>query len=235
LKFVANCRGASDLNLLLIESERNSSGWLADRLPEYGFVPRRVASLELGMRNGMAQQAKAVIVELEGAVRCGPDFARFARNQGLEQPLVLLAAHGGWRDRVDSLDAGADDFMIKPVRVEEIAARLRMILRRGAGSAGDRVVAGGIAIDLKARTAQLDGRALALTRHEFRLLRVLLLQADQVISHSEIHDQLYAHDRERTMNAVEVHIARLRRKLGMNMIRSVRGVGYMLVTSDSMQ
>jgi two-component system OmpR family response regulator len=185
------------------------------------------------LRSGLAKQSMAIIAEIGTSGPAGPDLVRYARSQGLNQPLVLLCAHGGWRERVDNLDAGADDCMFKPVRAEEVAARLRVILRRCAGSAKDRLVAGGLSLDLKARTAEQDGQVLALTRHEFRLLRALMLQVGQVLSHSALHDQLYEHDRARTHNAVEVHIARLRRKLEQSTIRSVRGVGYMLLAETS--
>lgn len=216
------------MNLLLIESDRNSTGWLAERLPEWGFVPRRASSTQHALSSGLASQAVAMIIDMGPAGLPGCELIRPLRAAGHNQPLMLLSPHGGWRDKVDCLDAGADDYLIKPVRAEEVAARLRVILRRCAGSAEDCVRAGALELNLKARTASVGGQPLDLTRNEYRLLRILMLQANQIIPPEQIREQLYPGMAARSLNAVEVHVARLRRKVGEDHIRTVRGVGYML-------
>lgn len=158
----------------------------------------------------------------------GISFVRELRSRGHEQPVLMLTARGDWQQKVDGLNAGADDYVVKPVRPEELIARLHALLRRVAGQAGSRIVAGPLVIDPQARTALLDGFALELTQIEFRLLHLFALRAGHVLSHAEIQDHLYLSAQSRSANAVEVHIARLRRKIGHEAIRTIRGLGYRL-------
>jgi two-component system OmpR family response regulator len=217
------------LQLLLIEDDRNSGGWLADRLAGSGIVTRSAGSSEQALRDGSAARSEAVIVDAGMAGSEGDRHVRPLRNGGIDQPLMVLSARGSWRDRVASLDAGADDYLIKPVRAEEVAARLRAIIRRSAGRAHDRLQAGGIELDLKARMASHDGIPIDLTRNEYLLLRLFLLRPGAVLAYGEIRDHLYKEPGERSLNAIEVHVARLRGKIGRTRIRTVRGVGYSFV------
>lgn len=212
--------------LLVIDGEHGSADWVASSLSGLGFRPIKATSPQEALRNGLANRAEAMIVDITGAAPEAAEFVRPLRAAGLWQPLLILSERGHWREKVRSLDSGADDFIVKPARAEEIAARIRAIVRRNAGSAHEMIVAGDLELDLKARIVSLKGEVLDLTRNEFRLLRAFVLRAEDVISHQEIHALLYPTAPERSLNAVEVHIARLRRKIGRSRIRTVRGMGY---------
>jgi two-component system, OmpR family, response regulator len=214
------------MHLLLIDCTRDSPGCLAGRLAGFGCVVRKEHDLDRAIRDGRAIDTSVIVIDTGHRARLGAPYVRALREAGLEQPIAVLSAQSDWRERVASLDAGADDYMVKPMRAEEMEARLRAIIRRAAGSARDRIAAGGIEIDLKSRSATLAGREVALTRNEFRLLRLFLLDPERSYSCEEIGRLLYTDRRARSGNAVEVHIARLRRKIGRERIRTVRGVGY---------
>ncbi len=142
---------------------------------------------------------------------------------------MILSPIGNWRDKVDCLNCGADDFLFKPIRGEEVTARLRAVIRRFAGRSTDRMRAGDIELDLKARSAWIGGDPLDLTRNEFRLLRLFVMRSERFLSGEELLGQLYARKQDRSTNSVEVQIARLRRKIGKGRIQTLRGVGYRLV------
>jgi len=216
------------MRLLLIEHDRTFGGWLAERLSASGFGVIRNDSAEQALRDGFMERATAVIIDVGPSGLEGPALIRPIREAGHEQPVLILSARAGWREKVESLDAGADDYLIKPVRPEEVAARLRAVIRREAGSCNDRIALGEIELDLKGMNAWLAGQLLELTRNEFRLLRLFLLREGRVLAHHEIRDHLYANARDRSLNAVEVHVARLRRKIGRDKIRTIRRVGYRL-------
>ena len=220
------------MQVLLIEMDPASSGWLGERLPQAGFATRLANSPGQALLDDFAQGVAAIIVDIGQGEPKAFAVTEFLRKAGLCQPLVILAAHGDWRDKVDCLDAGADEYLLKPVRTEEIAARLRTIIRRCAGNPTDRIMVGDIELDLKAKCAWRAGECLDLTRNEFRLLCLFLLRPDHVMSHEEIRAQLYTGKGKCSLNAIEVQISRLRRKVGQDRIRSVRGIGYRYVIGD---
>lgn len=221
------------LQLLLIEEDRDFGCWLSDRLQDSGFITRESGSAEQALRSGLAARSSAVIVNLGAFGQAGARHVRPLRDAGVWQPLIVLSSQCHWRERVECLDAGADDYLTKPVRAEEVAARLRAIIRRSAGSTGDCIVSGDIEIDIKGRSARLGGEPLDLTRNEFRLLRLFILNQERVLTHDELRGKLYAQPSGRSHNAVEVNVARLRRKIGRNAIRTVRGLGYRFVANAS--
>ena len=141
-------------------------------------------------------------------------------------PLIVLSAAGDWRAKVECLDAGADDYLVKPVRSEEVAARVRAVVRRALGNTTNRFMVGDFVFDLSSKCAWLGERCLDLTSTEFRLLRLFLMRPEDVHSHEEIHEALHRGGSHCSPNAVEVQIARLRRKIGKAMIQTVRGMGY---------
>jgi two-component system OmpR family response regulator len=217
------------MQLLLIEDERACSDWLAERLAVSGFVVTRVASRTQALTSGAVNCADAIVLDLGSRCAEGRNAVQRIREDGFDQPLLLLSPHGSWREKVECLNAGADDFMVKPVRAEEVTARLRAIIRRFAGCATDRMKSGDAELDLKARRAWLAGEPLDLTRNEFRLMRLFVMRPERFLSSEELLEQLYANKRDRGTNTVEVQIARLRRKIGKDRIQTLRGVGYRLV------
>jgi two-component system OmpR family response regulator len=212
--------------LLLIDQGSSAGDVLAQRLASSGFLPHVCDSTAEAAASPLRESATALLLDqgLEA-----PDAAvaiAQLRAAGMAQPLVALSARDDWRERVAALDAGADDFVVKPVRSEEVAARLRAAIRRHAGGCSERLAVGDIALDLRARCAWQSGRPLALTRNEFRLLRLFALAPEGFLSKNQIADALWPGDRTISGNAVEVLVARLRQKLGTGRILTARGLGY---------
>lgn len=219
------------MHLLLIEDEAGSSGMLADRLMRCGFKPQRVSSAQAAIEAAKEDRAAALVYDQSHNGLPAAIAVRPLRDAGVELPLIVLSPRGDWRDKVESLDAGADDYLVKPIHSEEVAARLRAVIRRTAGLSSDRIRFGNIEVGLKARCAWLEGQCLNLTRSEFALLRQFMLRKDDTLTRDEIGAAVSAHE-TLSPNAVEVLITRLRRKLGPDRIRTVRGIGYRLVALD---
>jgi two-component system OmpR family response regulator len=168
----------------------------------------------------------AVILDLGLPDGSGLELLRHWRNQRIETPMLILTARGSWQDKVEGLNAGADDFVVKPVRFEELLARLNALFRRQQASRAITITAGDLVLDPLARTVTLAGAPLMLSKQEFRLLHLFLRRAGQVLSQTDILEDLYALDDEREPNTVEVLIGRLRRKIGRERITTLRGLGY---------
>lgn len=217
------------MQLLLIEDWRNPADWLADHLGHSGFVVTRYGTAREALESNVARAVEAIVLDIGLGHADGQDCVRRLRDGGLDQPLLILSPESNWREKVDCLNLGADDFLVKPIRAEEVTARLRAIIRRFAGCATDRMKAGDAELDIKARRAWIAGEPLDLTRNEFRLLRLFIMRPDRFVSSDELLSQLYARKQDRGTNSVEVQIARLRRKIGKNRIQTLRGVGYRLV------
>lgn len=214
------------MQLGLVGDDRDNSDLLAGRLIDAGYLVHRIGSVDDALRHDATDAISAFLFDLGGGSRQAAHFVAPLRKAQVAQPLLVLSSRGDWREKVDCLDAGADDYVIKPVRSEEIVARLRAIIRRSAGSHSNRLRSGDLTLDIQARCAWLGTRCLDLTRSEFRLLRLFLFQPDRTLSQQEIGNHLYSTGTLVSPNAVEVQIARLRRKVGQLRIRTVRGVGY---------
>lgn len=220
------------MNLGLIGDDLDNSDWLEGRLANSGFAVQRMSSLHEALRKDPGSSLSALAFDLGSNSAPAAHYVKALRQAQFAQPILVLSTRGDWREKVDSLDAGADDYVIKPVRSEEIVARLLAIIRRSAGNHSNRLEMGDLTLDLKARCAWLGSRCLDLTRSEFRLLRLFLFQSDRILSHQEIRNQLYSCDAPVSVNAVEVQIARLRRKVGQDRIKTVRGVGYRFISAE---
>lgn len=220
------------MNLLLIEDEAGSSDLLVERLAGCGFWTTRVRSCDEALQSAGSQRAKAIVVDQTHGNTAAAASIKSLRENGIVQPVLVLSPRGDWRDKVEALDAGADDYAIKPVRSEEVAARLRAVIRRSAGQSSDRILLGGLDLDLKGQCAWLHGRCLNLTRNEFRLLRALMLADSKPVSREEISAALSPRATGLSDNGVEVQVARLRRKVGSEVIRTVRGIGYRIAVPN---
>ena len=173
----------------------------------------------------------ALLVDWQLPNGSGIDWVRTLRRRGLSTPILMLTARDRLGDRINGLDAGADDYLVKPFEPEEMAARLRAVCRRSAGSASDLRRIGAVEIELSGRTARLEGRRVELTAREWAVLEALVLRAGRIVSKTDLDALVLGNDAEVVSNALEVHISALRRKLGRELIETVRGMGYRLATT----
>ncbi|MGB7654864.1 MAG: response regulator transcription factor [Novosphingobium sp.] len=216
------------MQLLVIEDEAGASDALVARLTNSGFRATSVMTCAEAAAKGGSRHFFAALIDHTDPATSPAALVQPLREGGISQPIIVLSPRSHWRDKVDTLDAGADDYAIKPIHSDEVAARLRAVIRRSSGLASDRVVFGGLDLDLKARCAWLHGRCLNLSRSEFRMLRLLVLANYQPVSREEVVAALSNDGSGSSRNAVEVLVSRLRQKLGGELIRTVRGVGYSL-------
>lgn len=175
---------------------------------------------------------EAVIVDLGLPDGSGLDLIRKARARGTKGMILIVTARGRIADRIAGLDAGADDYMVKPIDLEELSARLRAIERRLAGRQGERRVFGELIIDPQAQTVSLRGEPIEVTAQEFALLMALIRRPGAIVSRAKIEEALYNWDNAVESNIIEVQIHRLRRKLGAGTIKTHRGLGYRLTEPD---
>jgi two-component system, OmpR family, response regulator len=216
------------MRILLVEDDRDIAQRLANRLALHGFVVEQAHDAETAMGWPDAEGLTALVVDIGLPGFNGIDLVRFWRSRELSTPILILTARGSWQEKVEGLNAGADDYVVKPVHAEEIAARLHALIRRTGGHAAARMRAGSVALDPSARAAWLDDVPLELTQTEYRLLHLFMLRPGHVLGQDDIINHLYPAGDVRDRNTVEVHIGRLRRKIGRAAIGTVRGLGYRL-------
>lgn len=214
------------MRLLLVEDDPELGRRLSERLCGADFAVELATSRSAAEDWPDVAQMAAIILDLGLPDGSGLDLLRHWRDQRVETPILILTARGSWQDKVEGLNAGADDFVVKPVRFEELLARLNALFRRQQGTRATAIEAGDLVLDSLARTAMQGGAALALSRQEFRLLHLFMRRAGQVLSQTDILDDLYALDDDRDRNTAEVLIGRLRRKIGRTRITTLRGMGY---------
>ena len=214
------------MRLLVVEDDPELGRRLSERLRGADFAVELATSRSQAEDWPDVDHMAAVILDLGLPDGSGLDLLRQWRDRRVETPILILTARGSWQDKVEGLNAGADDFVVKPVRFEELLARLNALFRRQQGSRATTMVAGDLTLDPLARSAALAGEPVSLSRQEFRLLHLFVRRAGQVLSQADILDDLYALDDEREPNTVEVLIGRLRRKIGHTRITTLRGSGY---------
>lgn len=214
------------MRLLLVEDDEQLSVRLAGRLREAGFAVDVAGSRSLAEDWPDMDKIAAVILDLGLPDGTGLDLLRHWRARRVACPILILTARGAWQDKVEGLNLGADDFVVKPVRFEELLARIHALLRRREGTRSTTLAAGGLVLDPTAGEARLDGQPLNLSRQEFKLLHLFLRQPGRVLSQADIVEHIYDLTTHRDLNAVEVLVSRLRRKIGADRIRTLRGLGY---------
>lgn len=216
------------MRIVLVEDDPELGRRLSERLVKAGFAVDWVQTMATARDWPDLKLTAAVILDLGLPDGDGLDLLRHWRAAGEHVPVLILTARGNWRDKVEGLNCGADDFVVKPIRFEELLARLHALSRRGRGDGGNAVSSGDLTLDPVARIATLGSAPLDLSRKEFALLHLFLRRAGHIIAQDDILEQLYALEAERDRNAVEAHVSRLRRKIGRHRIRTVRGLGYRL-------
>lgn len=216
------------MRVLMVEDEAGIARDVLRALTHAGFAAEHLADGAAAWERGGTEPFDAAILDLNLPGIDGLSLLRRWRAEGVRFPILVLSARASWSVRVEAIDAGADDYLVKPFAMEELLARLRAILRRGAGMAGNLLQAGGLALDTRARRLTSEGRPVELTPLEFRLVAYLLHHAGRAVHQTELMEHLYADEADRQDNAVEALIARLRRKIGAAAIRTRRGHGYVI-------
>ncbi len=214
------------MRILVVEDEAVLSRQLADALGAAGYAVDCAADGERGDFLAQTEPYDAVLLDLGLPKIDGLTLLRRWREAGVRVPVLVLTARGSWNEKVQGIDGGADDYVAKPFRMEEVLARLRALIRRASGQIAPELRCGAIALDPRIAKVTIDGVPVRLTGHEFRVLSYLMHQRGRVVSQSELTDHIYAQSLDRDSNTVEVFIARLRRKLGASAIETVRGLGY---------
>lgn len=217
------------MRVLLVEDEVVLRSQLKQMLELAGYAVDEAQDGLAALHLGATEPYDVVVLDLGLPLLDGLTLLQRWRGQGLVMPVLILTARDGWHEKVAGIDAGADDYLAKPFHTEELLARLRALVRRSHGLASPLLQQGDITLDTRSGTVTLKGSTVGLTAHEYRLLAYLMHRAGQVVSRSELVEHLYAQDFDRDSNTVEVFVGRLRRKLGADLIETVRGMGYRLV------
>ena len=220
------------MRVLLAEDDPLLGDGLRAGLKQQGFQVDWVRDGEAAERELRAQPYAAAVLDLGLPRMDGLEVLAAIRRARVAMPVLVLTARDAVSDRILGLDAGADDYVVKPVDLGELAARLRALVRRAHGRPGENLTAGDVVLDPASRAVRRAGEPVSLSAREFDLLHAFMLNAGRVLTREQLERHLYAWGEEVESNAVEVHVHNLRRKLGAALIRTVRGVGYILPGTD---
>ena len=218
------------MRILVVEDEAELNAQLQTMLREAGYAVDAVSDGQEALYMGKENPFDLAVVDLGLPALGGIEVIRRWREQQRKFPVLILTARGRWQEKVEGLEAGADDYMVKPFHQEELLARVRALLRRAAGAIRNEIHSGPLVLDTTTQTVQIDGKPLELTAYEYRLLEYLLLNPGKVISKTELTEHIYDQDFDRDSNVIEVFIARLRKKIDpsgkIRPIETLRGRGY---------
>ena len=214
------------MRVLVAEDEASLAKQLVAALGRAGYAVDHAADGERADLLGHDENYDAVVLDLGLPKVDGLTLLRRWREAGQTMPVLVLTARGSWHEKVLGIDSGADDYMAKPFRMEELLARLRALIRRSSGQINPELRCGTLALDSRSGKVTLEGAEVKLTSHEFRVLSYLMHHRGRVVSQGELTEHIYSQSFDRDSNTVEVFIARLRRKLGPSLIETVRGLGY---------
>lgn len=220
------------MRVLVVEDEPDLARQLTTALSDAGYVVDLASDGEEGHFLGDTEPYDAAVLDLGLPGVDGITVLERWRRDGRTLPVLILTARDRWSEKVAGFDAGADDYLAKPFYMEELLARLRALVRRAAGHANDELECGPLRIDTRGARVTVDGNPIKLTAQEYRLLSYLTRHQGKVVSRTELTEHLYDQDFDLDSNTIEVFVGRLRRKLGVNLIRTVRGLGYCLTRSD---
>jgi two-component system OmpR family response regulator len=214
------------MRILVVEDETRLLKQLSTALAQAGYAVDAAADGERADFLCQTERYDAAVLDLGLPKIDGLTLIRRWRDAGLTLPVLVLTARGSWHEKVQGIDGGADDYVAKPFRMEEVLARLRALIRRSSGQMAAELRCGPIVLDPRAARVTVQGAPVRLTSHEFRVLSYLMHHRGKVVSQTELSDHIYAENFDRDSNTVEVFVARLRRKLGPSAIVTVRGLGY---------
>ncbi len=216
------------MRLLVIEDDKDLNRQLTTALQQAGYVVDSAFDGEEGHFLGDTEPYDAVLLDIGLPKLDGISVLERWRQDGRKMPVLMLTARDRWGDKVQGFDAGADDYVAKPFHMEEVLARLRALMRRAAGHATSEFVCGPVRLDTKAGRVIVDGNPVRLTSHEYRLLAYMMHHTGRIVSRTELVEHLYDQDFDRDSNTIEVFIGRLRKKLGVDIIQTIRGLGYLI-------
>ena len=214
------------MRLLVVEDDPDLSRQLTDILCAQGYAVDSATDGEEAEYLGEVEPYDAVVLDLGLPVKDGVSVLESWRNKGLTMPVLILTARGQWSEKVSGFDAGADDYLTKPFQMEELQARLRALIRRSAGHASSILTCGPVSLDTRNAEVRVNDEPVALTGHEYKLLSYLIHHSDKIISRTELTEHIYDQHFDRDSNTIEVFVGRLRKKLGIDVIKTVRGLGY---------
>ena len=216
------------MRLLVVEDDKTLNQQIVTALERAGYAVDRAFDGEEAQFLGETEPYDAVILDLGLPNVDGVSVLNRWRAAGLKMPVLILTARDRWSDKVQGFDAGGDDYVTKPFHIEELLARVRALLRRATGHATSELVCGSVRLDTRSGRVAVAGNAVRLTSHEYRLLSYLMHHAGRIVSRGELTEHLYDQDFDRDSNTIEVFVGRLRKKLGVDVIQTVRGLGYMV-------
>jgi len=216
------------MRLLLAEDEMVLSDQIKRVLSMEGHVVDLAHDGEDAMHLGATEPYDMIILDIGLPSRDGISVLKQWRSDGMAKPVLILTARDGWSERVDGLDAGADDYMTKPFHMQELSARVRAMLRRAAGNVKPAFEKDGMSYDLRTGRVTVDGFPIDLTSQEAAVLSYLVHNAGRLISRTELSEHIYEYDGDRDSNTIAVFVTRLRKKLGPDLIKTIRGRGYMI-------
>lgn len=219
------------MRILVVEDDLDLSRQLSAALAEANYAVDVAHDGEEGHYLGEGEPYDAIILDLGLPTVDGVTVLKRWRDAGLNMPVLILTARDGWSEKVAGFDAGADDYVTKPFRVEEVLARLRALIRRAAGHASPELECNGVRLDTRNSRVSVDGAPVKLTAHEFKVLSYLMHHRDEVVSRTELTEHIYEQDFDKDSNTIEVFVGRLRKKTRGDLIETVRGLGYRLVDS----
>ena len=218
------------MRLLVIEDDATLRETLTAKLRDAGFAIEQAADGKEGLYFALEYPIDLAIIDIGLPEMSGLDIIREVRKQGKSYPILILTARDRWEDKVDGLDAGADDYVVKPFQFEEVIARVNALVRRSGGWASSIMTAGPISLDLSRQEVKVNDVVIELTSYEYKIIEYLIVRAGQVISKTELTERLYDQDFERDSNVIEVFVGRLRKKLDpdntIQPIETLRGRGY---------
>jgi two-component system OmpR family response regulator len=214
------------MRILIAEDEASIARQLAGALADAGYAVDVASDGTRADFLAQTEQYDAILLDLGLPAVDGLTLLRAWRDLGIAVPVLVLTARGSWHEKVQGIDGGADDYVAKPFRIEEVLARLRALIRRASGRVTTELRCGAVTLDVRGARVAVGGVPVKLTSHEFRVLSYLMHHRGRVVAQSELMEHIYAHGSDRDSNTVEVFIGRLRRKLGVPCIETVRGMGY---------
>jgi DNA-binding response OmpR family regulator len=216
------------VHILVVEDDDRLARTVEAGLVAAGYVVEIECDGETAWFRGDTEAFDAIVLDLGLPTMDGLTVLKRWRNAGRSCPVLILTARGQWEERVEGIEAGADDYLVKPFRLEEVVARVRALIRRSKGQSTSRVSFSGLILDMQLMRLSRDGVPITLTRQEYRLLTYLALNRGRVVSKGELTDHIYSLGSDREANSIEVLVGRVRRRVGEKVIQTQRGFGYFI-------